>query len=741
MVIRVQIGDTGEIAEFPDGTSDDIITNVITQDLQSRQPQAPTQVERSQAEQEALASERFGMPPTFSADPRLREAQLQAVGPLAKQVGEAVIDTPADIPGGMAGAATGAKLGSTFGPIGTVIGGTLGGIAGATGCKQIDGARGLRPDESLLGSLGKSTLEEGVGVVGGAATAGVLRAGQAVARPVLEAAEPIIAPVRDRLSNFLLDMGVPVRKGSVKNGIVDSTARDPLDIVPRDIVDAQENLLGERLLTVFEETGGQFGAGDQKRLLETVAKMKGQGREISQTLKTRQAINQRLQRRLGDTQNLTVKQLNTENNELGSLIKNSFLGVRENFDKQSRQVAGQINRLAPKVQVDIANIKNTLPSIEQSLQNQGFASGDINAVMQVLNKWLPKDTVRTRTLPADGISPPRKIEEVVPASNSVSASRLKQLENEFTDVGVEGFQISKSVQQQLPAWYSKNVKPIIRGAITESANRTPVGSPARRLAELRTVQADLLNKRQKEVQNPRLFRQIGDQEFVQDFKQFPTDKVVDNVFKNPDNWNAFQTALQDVNPGLVELMRERFKADFLRSVKDPKTGEVPFNKLVQRADKFGDEQIRRIAGDDYLQAVKDSEQIALALDRSKKVLDIEPQLPTDAAQQLPRLLRPLGKPLAMFNLFTTGLGKSFNVDTVSDAALFKKMQGPQGARRMQALLETPLESPQAFLLYSNIMREIAKSEDILTKEQFARATQNAIDVVGQGLSLTQDEGN
>lgn len=666
--------------------------------------------------------------------------QVGGVEPLVKMLGqptppEAVVP---EIAGGVGGGLLGAKLGAPFGPVGGIIGGIAGGIIGSTVGKTVQQQLDItQPKASVGENIAQSSLEEAVGRM---ILTGLGVAGRIVA--------PILDPLISGGKRLLADkFGVSFSTAPVEELFITSKSIDPTDVSGGDIITAQENLLGKRLLTTFEETGGEAGDIFARDLADKINESRRVISTDSAYLTNRKLINDRI--------GISIrpgKSIEAIDNEFKRAINNTFTSALKSFGGRFDIIKKELIPLRTKVKVPVPpeimdNIRSKIPAMRES----GNADKNINKLIKVIEKILFKpvkkldpEQVKKLSILRESLGQPPLAE--VPIKRELKSfltfKELKQLDNNIT-AALPKFSDSKTVQDRLAGAYSGEIKPILADLKSSALLADPSNKQLKRIIELE-VQFGELAELKGSLVNSKVGKALGLTEKRQVAKAVKPQRIANVVFENLETWQQTKNILNQVNPALVGPLEDAFRTRILREAFDPKKKEFTFERLSKLREKYGDELILDAAGANYLKAVKDSQLITSALAKTDQLVQSQAALsPQDKIIQntIRFFLHPIAGTVAVFQGIMSKMRVGLGLGVVNDKHIFNMMQGERGQRLIENSMTTFMSDPKAYNNYVQIVRELSKTNPDLEIESVDQETFGAemgayigdlVNIFGQG---------
>jgi hypothetical protein len=623
-----------------------------------------------------------------------QEFEVADTTPVEKALIEGLKITP-EMAGGVYGGITGARFG--------VPGSIIGGIAGAATGKEAQQKLGFEPDIPLKSTIKEATVEEAIG--------------RAIAAPLLLGKRFIYDPVKNIIADkssatqeaipenakklfrklrIIDESNKPTNLGKNPDLFINSRIFDPKDPTPKNIIDAQKNLFNERLLTVFEETGGAADAKRAQELSDIIAKTKGGSEAESKFLTNRRTINTTLQKKLSATSDQSTLDRN-----LGQALQSSFNNKLKSFNPKFNELNKQIVPLRPKVKYNAFNtyqkLQDAKPFIEESLDTK-----DTKKLYDTIDKYLlEKKPVKT-----------------------VTAKALKNLENDL-DPGT--FSESKDVQQKIAGVTSGNILNVLNDMKIQNIRENPTAN----MTKLNALDSEFarLAAEKGDFVKSKIGRSLGLREGRQKMKALSPKQIANYVFESPDSIINTRKVLQEVNPDLIPVLDDAYKS---RIVKDIFINGKINAKKLNTVLKDNTETIEEIAGGKYLENLKDAQMIATGLEASKTIGQALKAAPIEdlPATGLKAAVHPLYSRVKLFGGLLA-LGKeALGMGKMTDDGLFKAMQGEKAMRYIDNMSNTTLGDPQAYNNYVQFFREAAKIYNIdsepVSEDEFVNAFNNAL---------------
>lgn len=605
------------------------------------------------------------------------------------QTGEAVEDSTAmnqamqsiaqqspEIAGGITGGLAGEKLGRPLGGAGRLAGGIIGGVLGSTSGKEAQQAIGLQAQESTAANLGEATKEE--------AAARAITSTMGITGKLLA---PIVKPITREARAFAESLGLmkPQDGKNIEDLFISSSTFNPQTKDARNIIDAQDNILNERMLTVFEETGGKVDAKRALSLAETATKARQVSDAESAFMVNRDDINRRLQKALsGNLATDKVQQVQA------NAVRDSFNQYFKGFNSKFDAIKSELTPLRSKIKIPTGDAVARVEAKQQEVINSlGEKEG-----RQLID--LITNSLRTG-VDELGLKKPFTLQD------------LKNLDNKVKNL-IPKFSDSKEVQSQAAGVYAGEIKPILSNLKTEALKNNPNDKELLKALRLEEQFAKLAEAKGALV-NSKMGKALGLTEQRQIAKATKPDRVADVIFESPETWEQTKGILQDVNPKLIPLLADNYKAKVVSSVF--KEGAPQSTQIANLLSKQG-EVIKDIAGERYLTALQDAQMITKALETTKGIAGAKLTLqPEDQIMLNVRrfLVHPLaGRVGLMAGLLSIGK-QGIGLGKVTDADILKAMTGKEGEKAINNMTRTFLDNPKAYNNYVQFIREVQKVND------------------------------
>ena len=635
-----------------------------------------------------------------------QEFEYADTKPVEKALIEGLKMSP-EMAGGVYGGITGARFG--------IPGSIIGGIAGSAMGKEAQQKLGFEPDIPLESTIIEAAGEE---AMGRAITAPFLLGKRFIYDPVknkiadkfsaTQEAIPENAKKLFRKLNIIDEFNKPTNLGKNPDLFINSRTFDPKDPTPKNIIDAQKNLFNERLLTVFEETGGAVDAKRAQELSDIIAKTKGVSEAESKFLTNRRTINTILQKKLSATSDQSILDRN-----LGQALQSSFNNKLKSFNPKFTELNKQIVPLRPVVKYNTFNayqkLQDAKPFIEASLDTK-----DTKKLYDIIDKYFLKYEKPVLNL-TNLVRKPIK---------TLTAKDLKKLENDL-DPGT--FSDSKDVQQKIAGVTSGNILNVLNDMKIQNirenptANMTTLNALDSEFARLAAEKGDLVSSK--------IGRSLGLREGRQKMKALSPKQIANFVFESPDSIINTRKVLQEVNPDLIPVLDDAYKSRIVKDVFI--NGKIDENKLNTLL-KNNTDTIEEIAGGKYLENLKDAQMIASGLEASETIGQALKEAPIEAlpATGLKAAVHPLYNKVKLFGGLLA-LGKeALGMGKMTDDGLFKAMQGEKAMRYIDNMSNTTLGDPQAYNNYVQFFREAAKIYNIdsepVSENEFVNAFNNVL---------------
>lgn len=588
-----------------------------------------------------------------------------AAGTSVEKIAKDLFNTKGDVAGSVAGGMTGQKYGAVAGLPGRVGGGILGGILGSTAGKQVDQEIfGTQESQDLSSDFLQSTKEEFTG-----------RALAWVGKPVVSLADSVV----NKLSGNRVGVTAP-------KTIDDLFLKDESG---RTIQEAEKNLTGDNVLTTFEATGGKAGGPIQAEL-DSRAVIAGKNAITeSATLKTRGEIYNKIRMKLEPS---------TTQESLSQGIKDGLVFAKDSFDRKLGTIDKVLIPGRSKVKIDISDtaskdyngIANDLADIRSSLlQKLGSKKG--NQLASLVDNAL--------TEPIKGMKGIRQYRDNINLEEMIV---LKASIEDFL-----GDTSDTVLKKKADAAYSSFIKPIFEKY--ESLAKSKAKGNTKKIFDLADEHSSLAKARRAIIKS-RIAKRIGVTEDIQSAKALKIQKVEDVVFESPQTWKEAQDLFDTIgHPEVAGVLQDRFKQNIVKDLFTIK-GTASTAKVESLLKKHGDELIRDVAGDNYLQALKDTRLVTAALSETAGLERLVRSAGGDenVTKDLRRaFILPLARRVGIFNLVTTGLKKSVGFE-VRDDTLLKAFQGEKGQALVEKMMNAPLADPASYNVYVQAVREVNK---------------------------------
>jgi len=679
--IEVEIEGIPQVLQFEPGTSQEVIQKAVQRVVKSR---------------DFMTQE----PETFSTPKRdfVKDSGLEAAG-------KYLYNNKFDLAGGVAGGMTGAGLGTAVAPgPGTVVGGMTGGIIGATVGKELDELAGTRPDHHIATNAVISTGEE----IGG-------RAIGAVAKPVVN----------------LVDSGIQKAFGfsrtprTIDDVMLRESDINPLD-TGRTIQSAQENVLDERLLTVFEETGGRAGQGLQAMLDEAATVSKRNSSLASEFVKTRREVNTRILEKIRPG----GKPASSQGLELA--VKEAATSSRKILGDQLNTLDEILVKGRGKVQIPVGDIDSDFGNAIKFIRAK-LSPDKADQMIGVFNKYFIDKNPMNPTMVPKGTY-----------KTSISLEDLKKFENEIQQDVIGKFLPGQSAQKPVAGVYSDHIKPILKEHVANYKNSLPEGAAERRIMEAQELY-DGIATQKKFLENSTIARKLGITDAKQQLTAKEGEKLDRLIFDTVQSWRETEEILDISDPtgALREELVDRFKSNIIEKAWDAKTKEFTFEKLNSQMSKYGDDIIKEVVGPEYLQSLKDSRLITLAMKSSQSLVDGKPVLGADQRlfENLRRIaVHPLAGRVGFVQGLTTKLRKGIGLGNVTDEHIMKMMQGERGKLIVEKAMNVPFSDPSSYNVYVQAVRELTKmgaDVTLLNREAYLNGMSNGLSEVINNMEQAQ----
>jgi len=599
-------------------------------------------------------------------------------GEKALGVGEEIAKTTPEIVGGIAGGV----VGSLAGPGPSRVLGTLGATAG----KEVQQYLGFEEDQSFLDNLGESAVEEAIGV-------GITK----IARPIARASYPFLQPTLQRL-------GFKRAATAFDNLVITNADLDPTKTGGRTVIEAQENLLGERNLLAFEEVSGRAGGVAERKLLSKM--------QISREFDNRETAFQKVR----EARNKTIAtQLRGGGVEPSVVLGNTRQSLDDNITKLGKDLDALEPKLAALRESTQVEARGVVQAIEEqrSLLQQAVGSDKANALVNKI--------VNTFTDEAGNLK------------ETVSLADIKIMESSIKE-GLPAYKDNAVVQSQLSGLYAKRLQPVI-GKLKAGANST-VAAQEGLFARKATLKKSLENYK----------KQINKSGVKAAWTKTPT-------LTAAENWKNFETTMLSAGEDeVVRLARQDFKNDVVKKLFTKATHGAGREVSAARADVLLKDRdvLEAVAGNQYTQLLEDARLIAEAQTTTRAFI---PRITAQGERE--KLGREaartaLGSVFSRINLISGVFDKTSReilFGDVADSAVLKAITGAKGQAIIERAMADPLGTPQAYNNFVQIAREIyrasGKAHEVMSYNEFLQLnSQEEVDAgVGKinSLSTTFDD--
>lgn len=619
------------------------------------------------------------------ADDLLRGEAVRAGNPEAMQPDGLNPSYLLDPAGSVGGSIAGGRMGRALGPVGMMAGSIAGGIVGGAAGKEARQA--VDPsvtDQTFMENIGQSAKEEAIGL-GLSVPAGFA---------VRKGAE-LLAPAYQQVNRLV--SGKPSKSMTeIESQYLTQKDVNPFDASGDTIVDAQKRVFEEeRPLTIFEETRGRVGSRQSEELGDKVLRSSQESAMQSTFLQNRKKMNERLRDVLGN------KGVEKTEEATGRVLLKNMTDVLGTFNNEYETLTKTMQDLGSTISINPSRT-NVVEKLRAAANNAPQELGE----SQTEKLFTP-------------------IYRVIADGQPITATQLRTLEANIKN-DLPDFSQAKDVQNKVMGWYSANVKPALDNMLKDEALRNPAAAEflkaKNKHAEISSIRGDIINSK------------VGKALGLTDGRQAakaPKEMRVDSViYESPETWQQTKNILERTNPELIPVLQDRFRGLILKQSFNPKTKEFSHDGIQKVLNKYGDDGVRSIVGDDYLQALKDSSIISLAMESSSGLANAARgiKMPDDTLTEIGNAIRyPLGRNRAIWQIIT-GSKSLFGFKNVSDEATFKAFQGENGARLMERALQTRfLASPEAYDVYRQIAREYQKLDQevqLLSERSFNKRIEN-----------------
>jgi len=238
-------------------------------------------------------------------------------------------------------------------------------------------------------------------------------------------------------------------------------------------------------------------------------------------------------------------------------------------------------------------------------------------------------------------------------------------------------------------------------------------NPTDDMLKLQALEADFgrLAEEKGRIVNSKVGELIGLAEGKQLKKSIKPKRMADIIFESPDTWEQTKTILQDVNPELIPIVGDSYKAKVVQDLFDK--GEINFSRVSNLLRDQSD-VIRDVGGEAYLRNIQDAQQIAAALEKTRTIgtarinLNLEDKLAQNAGRFL---VSPIAGRFGTFGAIIAKGKRAIGLGSASDDDIFKAMQGKRGQRILENMSNTFLDDPNSYNTYVQFVREIKKVND------------------------------
>ena len=371
-------------------------------------------------------------------------------------------------------------------------------------------------------------------------------------------------------------------------------------------------------------------------------------------------------------------------------IKDGLVFAKEAFDKKLGAIDKVLLPGRRAVKIDITDIAGDLAEIKSSLlQKLGNKKG--NHLASLVDDAL--------TEPLKGKKGIREFKEVISLEElTVLKATVEDFLGETSDT---------VLKKKADAAYSEFIKPIFEKYETIAKSKATGNS--KKIFDLADEHAALAKAR-RAILKSRIAKRIGVTEDIQGAKALKIKKVEDVVFESPQTWKEAQDLFDTIgHPEVAGVLQDRFKQNVVRDLFSIK-GVTTTSKVESLLKKHGDELIRDVAGEQYLQALKDTRLVTAALSETNGLERLVRSAGGDenVTRDLRRaLILPLARRVGVFNLVMTGLKKTVGFE-VRDDTLLKAFQGEKGQRLVEKMMNAPLSDPASYNVYVQVVREVNK---------------------------------
>ena len=588
-----------------------------------------------------------------------------AVGTSVEEIAETIFGMKSDIAGSVAGGITGARVGAPGGVPGRLVGSFVGSILGSSAGKEIDQDLFETQDEQdFFTNVVNSSKEELAG-----------RVLSFAGKPIINLANKVVTAAGGRMGS------------TAPKSIDDLFLKDESG---RTVKEAEKSLLGEEALTTFEATGGRAGGGLQARLDANAVVAGRNAVTESATLSTRKNIFEKIKNRLSP---------GTSPDNLSKGIKAALAFAKNSFDVKLDAINKILIPARQKVDISLA--------FNQAKGLEGVGT-DLAAIRpEVFQKLGSKQGQQLTSMIENALTQPTGKRGVREWREKVTLAQMAILKKDIENAISTSSQGDLKLKKEIEGVYASVVEPVL-DKYTNIAKDAATGN-VRKVFDLQD-EFDSVAKARRSVLKSRIARRIGVTEDIQAGKAVKLEKIEDVVFESPQTWKETQDLFDTIgHPETAGALQDRFKQKFIQDNIDAK-GQLSFNGVNSFLNKHGDELIRDVAGENWLQAMKDTRLVLAALDETKgldKLIRSVGGGDNTVKHAKQAFLLPLMRRIGSFNLIVTSLKKSIGLQ-VEDKTLLKAFQGERGQRLVEQMISTPMIDPKSYNLYVQAVREINK---------------------------------
>ena len=452
----------------------------------------------------------------------------------------------------------------------------------------------------------------------------------------------------------------------------------------RTVAEAQEAILGNRYLTIAQETAGATARKKTKKLqsLASLATEDIQGG--SEFVRSMRKMDEELSDKLFSYTPNSKEALEAVNTTLNSTIESAFKAINTDIKsvatERVKYGAAKFNASGLHKAI-LATTADVTDSLGDEAADELFAK-----VTNSLSKRVGRDGSMTF---AD------------------AKSLMKDIDNALS---TGTFKDAKAVQTS-SAGIVGGFNTLIEGFQKASVKEGTASEGALAWLTLASKEKDLLQKRSL-VENTKLIRSLGQTELAQAGKGLDDTKAMAKVFESETTWKQAEDFLTEFNPKLLKTLETQFTIDLMGQVTDA-SGRVASRNMSQYLAKNAD-LIKSVKGEDFLNTLEDVNLIATARDSVQELATEAFQ--TQAGDSVQDILRKytartfggykLGQAAASASLLDRMIASSFGVDKVSDQKLYETLRGEAGQALFDKMSRVSLSDPKAYNLYVQIMNEM-----------------------------------